>query len=171
MTCKYRCMHWIVLLLVLSISLASVFFLWHMNTSLRNMLASFQAYAVASLTEDEASCDMSSLCLQENTNEGGVFGIAEITAHFAGYVTVGDVTDPDRSGTCPFMQLDSVNDSRAQVEIIETSPNRDAFVISEADAERFADTTEESPASLLVYISERVGRETGPCYANVHILN
>ncbi len=158
-------------LLVLGTSLASAVFLWHMNTSLKNMLASFQAYSVASLSVDEASCDMSSLCLQESTNEGGVFGIAEITAHFVGDMTVGDGTDSDRSGTCPAMQLDSANDLRAQVEILETSFAGDTFVISETDAERFAETTVDSPVTLLVYISERVGRETGVCYQNVHILN
>lgn len=126
-------------------------------------------FAVQEYAKDvEEKCNVSSLCLQES-EEGGVYGVAKITAHY-----VGEEMRQDADGSpvvCRLMQVDSANDLRIPEEIDITSTPESAFAISEEQAERFADTTSDAPASLLVYVAEREGRDTGLCPDRVHILN
>jgi hypothetical protein len=117
----------------------------------------------------ETACDVGSLCLQKSTNEGGVYGVAQIEAHYVGqrsFTIMGNDTV-----SCSMMAIDNANDPRVTEEVGSTESGDYLFAIPDEDVVRFRDTTAQAPASLTVYISERTGRDTSPCSSRVHIVN
>ena len=115
-----------------------------------------------------SSCDVGSLCLQESKNEGGIFGVATIEAHYAGNKTFTVMGDQE---TCPMMEIDSTNDDRVLEEIGADEDGEYLFAISQDEVVRFQDTTADAPASLITYIAERKGSDSSPCSSRVTIVN
>lgn len=115
-----------------------------------------------------SSCDVGSLCLQESKNEGGVFGVATIEAHYVGDKTFTVISD---KATCPVMEIDSANDERVLEEVGADESGKYLFAISQDEVTRFRDATADAPVTLVTYIAERKGSDSSPCSPRVHIVN
>jgi hypothetical protein len=118
--------------------------------------------------EEREPCDVSSLCLKESRNEGGIFGVAEVTAYNVGKKSFDVMGDTE---TCSMMAIDTANDPRVLEEIGASPDGQYLFAIPESDVMRYDGTTTDSAALLIIYITERVGRDTSPCSERVRILN
>lgn len=112
-------------------------------------------------------CDVGALCLQESRAGGGLFGVAQAQAYLIGKKTFNDPARPKEKEACDVMRITSTNDQRVITELGSSD-----FVVSDEAAKRFdAFTDPKAPASLLIYLKERTGRDTDPCAQRVRILN
>ena len=159
---------WVLIVTALGFAMLALTLITQENQDLRRAAQAFLSENDVQEGEAASMCDVGSLCLQEGVHEGGIFGVAQIDAHLVGEVTY---EGRDGSETCMMMQFDGANDPRVEEEIGGEGATAVFFPITAEESVRYEGTTKESPASLLVYIAERVGRDTGPCSARVHIVN
>ncbi|MFH1089890.1 MAG: hypothetical protein V1716_05725 [Candidatus Uhrbacteria bacterium] len=64
-----------------------------------------QINQLSQVTETKPTCDVGVLCLQESKNESGIYGVAQITAHYVGIKTFDNLMGGPES--CPMMAVDS----------------------------------------------------------------
>ncbi len=116
-----------------------------------------------------AVCDVGSLCLQTGKNEGGILGVAEVTAHSLGKKSFNVMDGGTES--CNIMAIDSANDPKVLAEIGADANGQYLFSVPDNEVSRYNGTTASTPASLIVYISERKGSDSSICSTRVHIVN